>query len=243
MKFLIKLGLLSLLMLTQVNAQNGVIPVSIQWTGANVVIVHLNDEQITFRGNETREVLLEPETAIRLAVETPQELWRANNFLLIEPTGGEVVLVAIDRVVRFTYTPGTEVLTPIVPSTGESEIKAEPSEPVLETVSERAREYEDVLMFAEFMPTIIGGEEQLYRVLEYPNVARRAQVEGVSVLQFVVDEVGSVQDVRVIRSSGHRSLDNAAIDAINRVTFNPGRQDGENVKVMVTQMVRFSLRR
>lgn len=228
-------------MTTQVNAQSGLIPVSVQWTGANVVIVHLNDEQITFRGNETREVLLEPETAIRVAVETPQELWRANNFLLVEPTGGEVLLVAIDRVVRFTYTPGDEVLTPIVPVTAKTE--SAPVEPLEETVSEKEREHEDVLMFAEFMPTIIGGEEQLYRVLEYPNVARRAQLEGVSVLQFIVDEVGSVHDIRVVRSSGHRSLDNAAIDAINRVAFNPGRQDGEHVKVMVTQMVTFSLRR
>ena len=76
----------------------------------------------------------------------------------------------------------------------------------------------------------------------YPETARRAGVEGVSVLRFVVLADGRVGDVLVERSAGREDLDRAAITAVSTWRFEPARRGSEAVPVWVTLPVRFELR-
>ncbi len=72
-----------------------------------------------------------------------------------------------------------------------------------------------------------GGEGRIYdygyvrdavmKNLKYPEKARRFGWEGKVVLHFVINETGSVRDVRVLRSSGVQMLDEAAKDALAKV--------------------------
>lgn len=57
----------------------------------------------------------------------------------------------------------------------------------------------------------------------YPSSARRAGHQGTVTVSFTVSSSGSVTSVRVSRSSGHSSLDNAAISAVRRWRFKPAR--------------------
>lgn len=92
----------------------------------------------------------------------------------------------------------------------------------------------------EDMPEIIGGMDALYEVLEYPEIARMAGVEGRVVVQFIIDEEGNVQNPQVIQGVG-AGLDEAAVDAIQAVEFEPGRQRGRPVPVQYTIPVNFRL--
>ena len=47
--------------------------------------------------------------------------------------------------------------------------------------------------------------------LNYPDAARRQQLEGELVLDVAVRADGSVADVTVLRSSGHKMLDDGAV--------------------------------
>ncbi|GEM_PF-6545892 len=94
----------------------------------------------------------------------------------------------------------------------------------------------------EFMPEMQGGQAALYQHLEYPANERRAGIEGTVWLQFVVDVNGNVTNPEVLRSSGYSGLDSAALDAIRKVSFSPGIQQGRAVPVQMTQPVRFVLR-
>ena len=93
----------------------------------------------------------------------------------------------------------------------------------------------------EQMPTMIGGIEALFNVLKYPQEAKEAGHQGRAIIQFIVDEEGNVLDPTVVRSSDHLALDNAAIEAIKQVQFEPGMQDGQPVKVQMVQPVVFRL--
>jgi protein TonB len=72
-----------------------------------------------------------------------------------------------------------------------------------------------------------GGEGKVYdygyvrdavmKNLKYPEKARRFGWEGKVVLHFVINETGSVCDVRILRSSGVQMLDEAAKDALANV--------------------------
>jgi len=98
----------------------------------------------------------------------------------------------------------------------------------------------EIFQVVEHMPEMVGGQRALYDVLQYPSIARRAGIEGRVILQFVVDERGNVVDPRVVRGAGS-GLDEAALEAIKKVSFTPGMQRGRPVKVQFTQTVIFRL--
>jgi protein TonB len=75
----------------------------------------------------------------------------------------------------------------------------------------------------------------------YPESARTAGIEGVSLLRFVVLADGLVGTVNVEKSAGHPDLDRAAIDAVKTWRFEPARRGKEAVAVWVTIPVRFQL--
>ncbi len=98
----------------------------------------------------------------------------------------------------------------------------------------------EIFMVVEDNPEPQGGLEQIYRNLRYPEIARRAGIEGVVVVQFVVDAQGNVQNPRILRGIGG-GCDEAAIEAIQATTWNPGRQRGRPVAVQFQVPIRFQL--
>jgi TonB family protein len=87
------------------------------------------------------------------------------------------------------------------------------------------------LDFATVMPEIVGGHAAIR--LEYPEFERRAGIEGRVVIGFVVGADGSMSGEEVLRGVGP-GLDAAALAALRRLRFVPGRQNGEPVPVRMT---------
>ncbi len=75
---------------------------------------------------------------------------------------------------------------------------------------------------------------------EYSAKAREAKYEGVCVLWLVVGTDGIPRDIRVARSIG-MGLDEKAIEAIKRWTFQPALKDGQPVAVQINVEVSFRL--
>ncbi len=99
---------------------------------------------------------------------------------------------------------------------------------------------DEVFVVVENMPEMVGGQAALYERLRYPDIARRAGIEGRVIVQFVVDEQGNVQDAQVVRGLGG-GTEEAALDAIRAMRFTPGMQRGRPVRVQMTQPVVFRL--
>jgi protein TonB len=78
---------------------------------------------------------------------------------------------------------------------------------------------------------------------EYPVAAKRRREEGEVRLSVTVSPDGRPLRVSLFRSSGHALLDQAAMDAVQRWTFEPARVAGEPVEDRVVVPVRFSLSR
>jgi protein TonB len=62
--------------------------------------------------------------------------------------------------------------------------------------------------------------------LPYPTASVRQREQGTVVLNVLVDVDGHVQRIEVSRSSGHRRLDDAAREAVQRARFLPVLIDG-----------------
>ncbi len=100
----------------------------------------------------------------------------------------------------------------------------------------------EIFVVVEEMPEIEGGLEKLYSVLQYPELARRASVEGRVVVELVIEKSGKPSDPHVVRSA-NPMLDEAAIEAVMKLTFKPGKQRGKAVRVRYTIPIRFELNR
>lgn len=73
----------------------------------------------------------------------------------------------------------------------------------------------------------------------YPPIARQARIQGVVMLEVVVDVDGLVSSTRVV--SGHPMLTQAAIEAVRQWSFEPTYVNGEPVEVTSTIPVNFKL--
>jgi TonB family protein len=72
----------------------------------------------------------------------------------------------------------------------------------------------------------------------YPEDARASGVQGVVILEAVIDETGAVSSARVLRSIP--MLDQAALDAVRQWQFTPTLLSGVPVSVMMTVTINFT---
>lgn len=74
----------------------------------------------------------------------------------------------------------------------------------------------------------------------YTEDARKARLEGVVILQTVVDEQGNVVDVKVLKGLGY-GLSESAIETVRQWRFEPARRAGQPVAVYFMLTVSFSI--
>lgn len=74
---------------------------------------------------------------------------------------------------------------------------------------------------------------------KYPALAREGHVDGIVILDVIIDEAGNVTSTRVLKSV--TLLDQAAIDAVRQWKFTPARLNGEAIPIVMTVTVAFRL--
>ncbi len=98
----------------------------------------------------------------------------------------------------------------------------------------------DFFVVVEEMPKLIGGLKGIQSKVIYPEMAKRAGIEGRVTLQFIVNENGDVENPKVIRGIGG-GADEAALEVVSQAKFEPGMQRGKPVKVQYSLPVVFKL--
>jgi periplasmic protein TonB len=114
-----------------------------------------------------------------------------------------------------------------VGSTGTAEAKPEPPPP------------------KEEGPLRVGGDVKAPVVLnraepQYTEVARKARITGVVVVEAVIDKTGHVDEVKVLKGLP-MGLSEAAEEAVKKWKFKPGTLNGEPVDVIFSLTVNFTL--
>jgi protein TonB len=91
-------------------------------------------------------------------------------------------------------------------------------------------------------PAPIGGFAAIQRNLVYPEIARKAGVEGRVVVHCLIDRQGRVVQTKILKSLGNNGCDEAAVAAIKSVKWKPAKQRDKPVKVWVAIPVVFQLK-
>lgn len=77
---------------------------------------------------------------------------------------------------------------------------------------------------------------------KYPELARKAGLEGKVIVEYIVGKDGHVESARVIKSD-NEIFNQAALDAVKQYVFKPAMQNDRPVKVRVIQPIVFTLER
>lgn len=101
-------------------------------------------------------------------------------------------------------------------------------------------EKENFFVAVEHMPELKGGLPSLQKCVQYPEMARKAGIEGTVTIQFIVNKQGNVEDPKVLRGIGG-GADDEALRCVKKADFVPGRQRGKPVRVQYSLPVRFQL--
>lgn len=101
------------------------------------------------------------------------------------------------------------------------------------------------MLLPEVMPSFPGGEEALRDFLQsntrFPAAARKAGVDGVVYITFVIDENGNVTNAKCERSPGEILTAEAMRVLAMMPKWSPGKQGGKRVSVIMTLPFNFRL--
>ena len=114
-------------------------------------------------------------------------------------------------------------------------------DPAPKVYSQKDGDEEEVFMIVERMPELIGGLGSIQSKIKYPEVAKKAGIEGRVFIQFIVDKNGYVSDPVVVRGIGG-GCDEEAVRAVSQAKFKPGTQRGKAVKVKMSLPITFKLK-
>jgi protein TonB len=94
-------------------------------------------------------------------------------------------------------------------------------------------------------PIIVAGDVQKPEKLSgpdpvYTEIARKARIQGVVIVQAIIDKGGDVQNVKVLKGLP-MGLDQAAVDAVKKWKFKPATLNGKPVAVYYNLTVNFRI--
>ncbi len=139
--------------------------------------------------------------------------------------------------------PADEVLQDVEISSTELNVneKVAAPPPPPKSTKDKIVEAEPIYFVAvEEMPEPIGGVEVIQKKIIYPEIAKRAGVEGIVYILAYLNEEGDVVKVEVAKGVGG-GCDEVAAKAVKETKFRPGKQRGKPVKVKVMVPVKFRL--
>ncbi len=102
----------------------------------------------------------------------------------------------------------------------------------------------------EYIPTpdeFIAVEEQPVKIQDvlpkYPEIARKAGIEGSVWIKALVDKTGNVRDAIVLKPSGaNAGFEEAALEAAKQTKWKPAMQNKQPVMLWVSYEVKFKLK-
>jgi len=104
---------------------------------------------------------------------------------------------------------------------------------------------DEIFSTVEEQPEFPGGIKEMYgfigKNLKYPSAAQRANVSGKVFVKFVVEKDGSLGDIQILKGIGFGCDEEAQRVSKSMPKWNPGKQNGRNVRVFFTMPISFVL--
>jgi TonB family protein len=104
---------------------------------------------------------------------------------------------------------------------------------------------QSVFSQVEHVPTFPGGDQGFNKFLgmyvKYPKAAREANIQGRVIVRFIIEQDGSLTDIKVVRGIGYGADEEAVRVLKLSPKWNPGTQNGKPVRVAYSVPIAFAL--
>jgi TonB family protein len=114
------------------------------------------------------------------------------------------------------------------------------------TYTLKTRIGESYLDVTEQMPSFSGGQASLLRFLsgntKYPESAKKHKIEGMIIVQFIVEKNGSLTNLLIVKGLGY-GCDEETLRLVRMMPkWQPGYQKGKPVRVRFNLPIRFKIK-
>jgi len=118
------------------------------------------------------------------------------------------------------------------PTTPKTE-EGEPQQPAIETQKQPEPETSNIYWDnPDVRATVIGGQEQVYKYIDYHNLQMEPGFKGTVQVRAYVNEGGGVDKAEIVQGIDTR-FNSASINAVGKLRFNPAQRGGKPVKSKV----------
>ncbi len=94
----------------------------------------------------------------------------------------------------------------------------------------------------EVIPPRVDAYQHNNPAPKYPKLSKRLREEGVVILQLLITQNGTVDEVNIKTSSGYPRLDKAAIKAVKQWRYVPAQQGDETISYRYEQPIHFAMK-
>ncbi len=136
--------------------------------------------------------------------------------------------------------PSADALQDVNIASTELDVNANVAPPPPPKEEKNANAEPQYFVAVEDMPEPIGGIQAIQDKIVYPEIAKRAGIEGRVFVKAFVDKEGNVTKVEIMKGLG-AGCDEAAEKAVKETKFKPGKQRGKPVNVQVVIPIVFKL--
>ena len=103
-------------------------------------------------------------------------------------------------------------------------------------------EFDDFICSVEICAEPVGGLEEIESNIQYPELAKQYNLEGSVLVSATISKKGIPKNIKIVKGLG-LGCDEAAIDAVLKTKFVPGRNNDDEVESDVTFHLNFRLSR
>jgi protein TonB len=79
------------------------------------------------------------------------------------------------------------------------------------------------------------------KLIQYPEVAKRSNLEGKVVVEALISKDGTVEKVNIVKAD-YDIFKDAALEAMRKAKFTPARQNGTPLRLWITRTINFKLK-
>ena len=152
---------------------------------------------------------------------------------------GEIIRVRYTIPIVFRLQGGDKAVNSTTKNTSEDATKKPKAN---YTIVDNKKIYDIVEVMPQFPGELPALMKYLNENIKYPKEAEKEKIQGRTVIQFFVDEDGSIKNPVIARSAGNSLLDDEALRVIKTMPkWTPGKQDDKNVAVKYSLPIVFRL--
>lgn len=174
------------------------------------------------------------------------DLFGSDKSEKVQTSDSSLIAAAINAIKNTEFKPGkldgknvkAQVVIPILFKLEKDKLTATSNDSLKKKLYDNNPDY---FVVVEEMPSIKGGINELMKNIVYPAEAKQKGIQGKVYVHVLVDEEGNVVEANSAKEADPLLVE-AAIKAIEKTKFNPGKQKGKPVKVQVVIPVSFKLK-